>query len=111
MMCFENWDSYVDIYMRVSTWEPDMWPHYTIDDQTMPEDWHKSSTMTWVSNDLWTMEDLRDKKRKRDAMETEAMAIKAPDDEVLSEEATIYQATVAAMTPTATQSPSPEHGL
>ena len=111
MMCFENWDSYVDIYMRVSTWEPDMWSHYTIDDQTMPEDWHKSSTMTWVSNDLWTMADLRDKKRKRDAMETEAMAIEAPDDEVLSEEAAIYQTAVTAMTLTATQSPSPEHGL
>ena len=111
MMCFENWDGYVDIFMRVSTWESDMWSHYTIDDQAMPEDWHKSSTMTWVSNDLWTMEDLRDKKRKHDAMETEAMAIEPPDDEVLSEQAAIYQTAITAMTPTATQSPSPERDL
>ena len=109
-MCFENWDGYVDVFMRVSTWEPDMWSHYTINDQAMPEDWHKSNTMTWASNDLWTMEALRDKKRKHDEMETEAMTMDAPEEEVLSDEAAIYQAAVEAMTPTRidTMSPSSE---
>ena len=44
-------------------------------------------------------------------METEAMAIEPPDDEILSEQAAIYQTAIAAMTPTATQSPSPERDL
>jgi len=57
------------------------------------------------------MEDIREKKRKRDAMETEAMAIEPHDDEDLSEQAAIYQTAVTAMTPTATQSPSPERDL
>ena len=56
------------------------------------------------------MEALRDKKRKHDEMETEAMTMDAPEEEVLSDEAAIYQAAVEAMTPTRidTMSPSSE---
>ena len=111
-MCFENWDGYVDVYMRVSTWECDMWSHYTINDQSMPEDWHKSNTMTWVSNDLWTMDDLRDKKRKYDEVESDAMTMDAAEEGLLHA-AAIYQQAVDAMTPTRidTVTPSPEREL
>ena len=34
----------------------------------MPEDWHKTKAMRWISNDIWPMDELPDKKRKRDAM-------------------------------------------
>ena len=67
-MAFKNWDEDgLDIYMRVSRWEVDVWSHYAIDDQTEPADWHKALTMTFIGNDVWTIEDIytRNKKRKQ----------------------------------------------
>jgi len=104
MMCFENWDGYVDVFMHVSTWEPDLWSHYKIEDQAMPEHWHESTTMTWVSNDLWTMEALRERKRKHDEVDAGAMNF---EEEPLSEDAAIYQTVVDAMTPTRLPPDSP----
>ena len=97
MMCFENYDGYVDVFMHVSTWEPDLWPRYKIEDHAKPEHWHESTTMTWVSNDLCTMEALREKKRKRDNVGAGIMNF---EEEPLAEDAAIYQTAVDAMTPT-----------
>ena len=41
-MCLQTWDGGgVDVYMRCSAWEIDMWSHYTIDDQTELENWRR----------------------------------------------------------------------
>ena len=70
----------------------------------MPEHWHESTTMTWVSNDLWTMEALREKKRKHDDVGAGIMNF---EEEPLSEDAAIYQTAVDAMTPTRLPPDSP----
>ena len=54
-MAFKNWDEDgLDIYMRVSRWEVDVWSHYAIDDQTEPANWHKAQTMRFIGNDVYT---------------------------------------------------------
>ena len=45
LMVFKNYEGGIDVYMRVSAWQSDLWSLYKIDDQFMPEDWHKSTTM------------------------------------------------------------------
>ena len=110
-MCFANWDGYVDVFMRVSTWEPDLWSHYKIEDQDLPENWHLTKAMTWISNDLWTMAQLNDRKRKRD---TETISPEEEQEEeaeeTISRNATVYFTAMQAMTPTRidTNSPSPD---
>ena len=96
-MAFKNWDEDgLDIYKRVSRWEVDVWSHYAIDDQTEPANWHMAQTMRVIGNDVWTIEDLytRSNKRKQEAMETAST-----DEEPLSEEATINETAMNAMTP------------
>ena len=70
-MLFKNYAGGIDVYMRVSSWEQDLWSHYQIEDQAMPEDWHNTKAMRWISNDIWPMDELPDKKRKRNAMNEE----------------------------------------
>ena len=58
-MCFLNWDEDgIDVYMRVSTWQVDTWALYTVSDETDPVNWHRATTMTFVRNEVWTIEEL-----------------------------------------------------
>ena len=68
LMVFKNYEGGIDVYVRPSAWrwQSDLWTLYKINDQSMPEDWHKSYSMCPVSNDVCPMDKLRDKKRKRD---------------------------------------------
>ena len=96
-MIFKNWEQDgLDVYMRANRWEIDIWSHYTIDDQTEPADWHRALTMTFIDNDVWTIEDIytKNKKRKQEAMETAST-----DEEPMSEAATINEIAMNAMTP------------
>ena len=73
LMAFKNWnEDGVDVYMRVNRWEVDVWSHFASDDQTDPATWHMAKTMKFISNHVWTIEDLytRSNKRKQEAMET-----------------------------------------
>ena len=70
LMCFMNYDGGIDVYMRVSAWQVDTWALYTITDESDPMDWHRATTMTFVRNEVWTIEELYMKgdKRKYDDM-------------------------------------------
>lgn len=105
LMVFKNFEGGVDVYMRVSAWGPDLWSLYKIDDQSMPEDWHKSTTMRHVSNTIWPMDNLPDKKRK-----LEDLSMEEAEDAAMTGDASIYQTALQAMTPKSTtiDSPSPE---
>ena len=109
LMLFENYDGGIDCYMRVSSWEVDLWSLYKIEDQSMPEDWHKAKTMQWINNAIWPMDALPDKKRKLETMEMETIV--EPGEEAMSSEADIYQTALHAMTPIATDSPKSPPGL
>ena len=79
--------------MRANRWEIDIWSHYTIDDQAEPADWHRALTMTFMNNDVQTIEAIN-KKRKQEAMESAST-----DEEPMSEAATINEIAMNAMTP------------
>ena len=70
-MCFANYDDGVDVYLRVSAWPVDTWALYTITDQAHPENWHKATTMTFIKNLEWTIEEIYEQgtKRKADEMD------------------------------------------
>ena len=99
-MVFANYDEKVDVYMRNSTWQADLWSLYEIVDQSLPEYWHKSMTMRHIDNASWPMDALPDKKRKHDNM-----AIDEPGEEAMSTEASIYETALHAMTPIAAGRP------
>ena len=112
-MIFKNYSGGVDVYMHVSSWAPDLWSFYQIDDQAMPEDWHKTRAMRWISNDIWPMDDLPDKKRKCDAMgeDAEEEAMTGDEEATMMHDVCVYKTAMAAMTPTmhtATTSPTSE---
>ena len=93
-MIFKNWaQDGLDVYMRASRWEIDIWSHYTISDQVEPADWHKALTMTFIDNHVWTIEAIS-KKRKKESMESTS-----DDEEPMSEAATINEVAMNAMTP------------
>ena len=102
-MVFANYDEKVDVYMRNSTWQADLWSLYEIVDQSLPEYWHKSMTMRHIYNASWPMDALPDKKRKHDSMTIDepGMTIDEPGEEAMSTEASIYETTLHAMTPIA----------
>ena len=103
-MIFANYAGCVDVYMRVSSWEQDLWSHYQIVCQAMPEDWHKAQAMTWISNDIWPMDALPDKKRKHDEVEETI-----EEKEAMMHDECVYQTAIAAMTPAMhTASPTSE---
>ena len=79
LMCFMNYDGGVDVYMHVSTWQVDTWALYTIDDESDPVNWHKATTMTFVRNEVWTIEELYMKgdKRKYDDVADSSVAMMA----------------------------------
>jgi hypothetical protein len=94
-MSFANWTGDgIDVYMRNSTWEIDLWSHYTIEDQSEPADWHMARSMKFVGSEIWTIEELYTKSKKRGRSD-----ISSTEEEPLSEEAAINQTAVNAMTP------------
>ena len=103
-MVFANYDGNVDVYMRNNTWQADLWSLYEIDDQSLPEYWHKSMTMRHIYNASWPMDALPDKKRKHDSMTIE-VTIDEPGEEAMSTEASIYETALHAMTPIAAGRP------
>ena len=83
LMCFRNYDGGLDVFLRVSTWQVDTWALYTIDDESDPVNWHRATTMTFVRNEVWTIEELSMKsdKRKYDDMADSSVAMKADSSE------------------------------
>ena len=61
-MVFANYAGSVDVYVHRSSWQQDLWSFYRISDKAMPEDWHKATAMTFISADIWPMDELPDKK-------------------------------------------------
>ena len=105
-MVFANYEGNVDVYMRASTWQADLWSLYKIDYQSVPVDWHKSMTMRHINNSTWPMDALSDKKRKRDNM-----AIDEPGEDAMGTDASIYETALHAMTPIALNAMTPRTAI
>ena len=101
LVIFKNYEDGVDVYMRVSAWQSDLWSLYKIDDQSMPEKWHESITMRHVSNDFWPMDNLPDKKRKLEDLSMDDA------EETLLHAYGIYETALHAMTSKSTTIDSP----